>query len=206
MRHAIAITFLGLATLTGCTATSRERAQPAAARADTDVAAPSEPGVSVHDLGTTWLDQRGDSVTLDRIGGAAQVVAFVYTSCHTTCPAILAELKRLDATLPAARRARVRFLLVSLDPGRDTPGRLAAWAAGNELDPARWTLLNGSEGTVRELAATLDVRYQSLPGGEVAHANMITVLDAAGTIVHRQGALGERGTAEAIGRAVSDGR
>lgn len=155
---------------------------------------------SLYDLGTTWRDQRGDSLPLGALAGTVRVVSLVYTSCHATCPAILVELKRIEAMLPADRRDDVGFVLVSLDPARDTPGRLAAWAEGNRLDPRRWTLLNGSDAAVREIAATLDVRYQQLPDGEVAHANVITVLDTTGAVVHQQTTLGDdtRRTADVV--------
>ena len=106
----------------------------------------------------------------------------VYTSCEATCPLIVADLKRIEASIPAERRGDVGFVLVSLDPERDTPGRLAAWAAATELDPTRWTLLAGTDDAVRELAATLDVRYQRQPDGELAHTNGLTVLDPTGAV------------------------
>ena len=115
----------------------------------------------------------------------------IYTSCTVTCPLIVADLKRIEAAVPAGRRDDVGFVLVSLDPGRDTPGRLAEWAARTGLNPARWTLLSGSDASVRELAASLDVRYQMQPSGEFAHTNGLTVLDRAGSIAHQQAGLGD---------------
>ena len=151
----------------------------------------AEPGVSILDLASTWRDQTGAERTLAELRGGVRVVALVYTSCRATCPLIVADLKRIEASLPAARRADVQFVLVSLDPARDTPGRLAEWAASTRLDPARWMLLAGSDDAVRELAATLDVRYQRQADGEMAHTNAITVLDAAGAIAHQQAGLGD---------------
>lgn len=176
-------------------ATRAEAAETASAATASD-AGPAN-GFSLYDLGSSWLDQRGGPLRLDDLAGKVRVVSLVYTSCHATCPAILVELKRIESSIPADRRDDVGFVLVSLDPARDTPGRLASWGEGNRLDPARWTLLNGTDAAVRELAATLGVRYQSLPGGEVAHANVITVLDASGAAVHQQVTLGEETTATA---------
>lgn len=147
-------------------------------------------GFSLYDLGSTWRDQRGDTLALAQLAGRIRVVALVYTSCHTACPAIVADMKRIETAIPAERRGDVGFVLISLDPARDTPGRLAEWADENKLDQARWTLLNGSDDAVREFAASLDIRYQTLPDGEVAHANVITVLDTTGAVVHQQVTLG----------------
>lgn len=152
--------------------------------------APALDGYSLYDLGSTWHDQRGDSLALGDLAGTVRVVALVYANCRTTCPVLVNELKRIEASLPSGREAEVGFVLVSLDPSRDTPASLARWANETQLDQTRWTLLHGSDASVREIAATLGVRYQVQPGGEVAHANVITVLDAAGRVVHQQTTLG----------------
>lgn len=173
----------------------------------TPAATSSLGGFSLYDLGSTWLDQRGDTVQLAQLTGKVRIVALVYSSCHTACPVIVTDLKRIEAAIPAERRDDVGFVLISLDPARDTPGRLATWADENKLDQTRWTLLNGSENDVRELAATLDIRYQTLPDGEVAHANVITVLDTTGTVVHQQLTLGPEtpATAALVNRLLQTG-
>ena len=145
---------------------------------------------SVYDLESRWTDQAGRERALGSLGGRVQVVAMVYTTCAHTCPMILAELKRVEAGLPEAERARVGFVLVSLDPARDTPARLASFASGARLEPAAWTLLTGSEDGVRELAALLGIRYRAEADGQFSHANSYLVLDADGRIVHRQEGLG----------------
>lgn len=144
---------------------------------------------SVYDLASEWRDQFGAELRLPDLSGRVRVVALVYTSCHTTCPLIVLDLKAIEAALPAERRDDVGFVLVSIDPERDTPGRLAAWAAGADLDPSRWTLLSGADDAVRELAVTLGVSYHALADGEVAHTNAITVLDADGAIAHQRAGL-----------------
>lgn len=164
-------------------------------------------GFSLYDLGSTWRDQRGDTLALAQLAGRIRIVSLVYTSCHTACPAIVADMKRIESAIPAERRDDVGFVLISLDPARDNPGRLAEWADENKLDQGRWTLLNGSDDAVREFAASLDIRYQTLPDGEVAHANVITVLDTTGAVVHQQVTLGPEtaATAALINRLLNAG-
>ncbi len=147
--------------------------------------------LSMYDLPGDWRDASGTPLRLADLAGKVRVVAMVYTSCHVTCPLIVRDLKAVEASLPAARRADVGLVLVSLDPQRDTPGRLAEWGAAAALDPARWTLLSGSDGDVRALAVALGVSYQALPSGEVAHTNVVTVLDADGVVAHRRRGLDE---------------
>ena len=168
----------------GCT--RPERAAPRAPVASVDA-------YSVYDLGSTWRDQRGAERTLASLRGRPQAVAMVYTHCTSTCPLIIGELRRIAASTTAG------IVLVSLDPERDTAGRLAAYAAEHDLDASRWTLLSGSDGDVRDLAATLGVRYRRLSAQELAHSNAITLLDADGAVVHQQATLA--GTPETIGLA-----
>jgi protein SCO1/2 len=154
---------------------------------------------SVHDLEARWRDQEGRERTLDSTGGKVRVVSMVYTSCTHTCPMIVAEMKRVEAALPAEERGRVGFVLVSLDPERDTPEQLAKFASAMRLDPASWTLLTGDAGGVRELAALLGIRYRPEADAQISHSNTYLVLDPAGRIVHRQDGIG-RGTAAALAR------
>jgi len=144
---------------------------------------------SVYELESSWRDQQGRTVQLSALAGRVQVLAMVYTECSHTCPAILAEMKRLEAGLSDAQRDRVGFVFVSLDPERDTPERLARYASDARLDPARWTLLTGDPASVRELAALLAVRYRGEAGGEISHSNSYFVLDDSGRVVHRQTGL-----------------
>lgn len=141
--------------------------------------------MSVFDLSGSWKDQNGRAVRLSDVAGEQTVVAMIYTSCTVTCPLIISALKRIEASLPA-NDTSVRFVLVSIDPDRDTPGRLAAWAEETRLDTARWSLLAGSDATVRELAVTFDVRYQKQSDGEIAHTNGFSIIDRSGQLIHHQ--------------------
>ena len=144
---------------------------------------------SVYNLTGEWWDARDVRAPLSRLAGRPQVVGMVYTSCAQACPAIVAEMKRIEAAVDAGDDAG--FVLVSMDPERDTPAKLAEFAQRAGLDPARWTLLGAAEGDVLELAAVLGVQYRRLPDGEFTHSNVLTVLDARGEIAHRQLGLGE---------------
>ena len=152
-------------------------------------------GMSIHHLASEWRDQHGAAWRLAELGGRPQVIAMVYTNCGSACPLIVGDMKRLEATFP-----ELGFVLVSIDPERDTPGRLHEFATGSRLSE-RWTLLNGDEDQLMELAAVLGVRYRRVSENDFMHSNVITVLNAAGEIVYRQEALREvEGTIAAIRR------
>ncbi|HEY0020234.1 MAG TPA: SCO family protein [Longimicrobium sp.] len=195
LRPLLAIVLVALA---ACGRTSAPIAPPSA-DAPSAAADLSPADFSVYDLEARWRDQEGRDRGLASLRGKTQVVAMVYTTCTHTCPAIVAELKRLEAALPAGERAKVGFVLVSLDPARDTPAQLKAFATSMRLDPAAWTLLTGGEDAVRELAAVLGIRYRAETDAQISHSNTYLVLDTAGRMVHRQDGVGS-GTGPALAR------
>jgi protein SCO1/2 len=94
-------------------------------------------------------------------------------------------MKRLEASLPAELQERVGFVLVSFDPERDSPEVLKAYSEKRQLNLQHWTLLHGAAEDVLELAVLLGVKYTKEPQGDFAHANLLTVLNQEGEIVHR---------------------
>ena len=135
---------------------------------------------SVYDLPGSWRDQAGATRELTGFRGSPVLLAMVYTHCTATCPLAVAELKRI-----AAEHRDAKLVIVSLDPERDDPTRLASYARGLGLDSARWTLLTGTDADVRDLAATLGVRYRRVTPADLAHSNLITLLDREGRIIRQ---------------------
>jgi protein SCO1/2 len=152
---------------------ARTPEQTASAKADTDA-------FSVYDLGGSWRDQSGATRSLASWQGKPVLLAMIYTHCTATCPLAVSELKRIATLDPD-----VRFVLVSLDPARDDTNRLADYAAERGLDPKRWTLLTGSDADVRDLAATLGVRYRQVTPDDLSHTNLVTLLDQEGRIARQ---------------------
>ncbi|MFN8589349.1 MAG: SCO family protein [Candidatus Eisenbacteria bacterium] len=141
---------------------------------------------SLFEMTFPLTDQDGRERHLSEFAGEPFVASMIYTNCKSVCPRIAADLKALDAALPAADRERVRFVLFSLDPERDTPEALRGFAAAQGLDTKRWTLLASSPDDMRTLAAVLDVRFRPDGASEIAHTAMIAVCDSKGVVRHRQ--------------------
>jgi protein SCO1 len=148
------------------------------------------PDLSVYQLESGWRSQEGKLIKLSHFHGRPTVVAMVFTTCEYACPRTLADLKAIEAALTDADRSRVRFVLVSFDTVHDKPAVLRAYAKENDLDVSRWTLLTGSEGDVRELAAVLGVKYKRSKAVGFSHSNLISVLDTVGRVVHQQKGIG----------------
>lgn len=159
---------------------------------------------SVYQLESIWTTATAQPLRLGHLQGKVQVLAMMYTTCDAACPLIVSLMQHIEAALPPELRPQVGFVLLSLDPARDTPDVLSAYSARMHLDPGSWSLLSGHPDDVLELAMLLGIRSTRDQRGGFVHANVITVLNQAGEIVHRHEGLQQdmASTLEAIRRAV----
>ncbi len=144
------------------------------------------PGTSIYNLASSWTNQDGKRVSLESLRGAPVVVAMGYTSCKDICPMIVADMMAIEDRAKEASLPKIRFAFFSIDPAVDTPERLTSWAKDRGLDLADWTLFNGDDKAVRELAAVLGVRYRRDASGGFDHSAIISILDVDGRIVAQQ--------------------
>jgi protein SCO1/2 len=122
------------------------------------------PDHSLYRLTGRWTNHDGRSLALAELRGETVVLAMVYTSCTMTCPLITREMQSVQRALPPDVRARVRFVLASFDPARDSVGALRRHVEKMALD-ARWLALRGAPPDVRQLAVLLSVSYVSCQAG-----------------------------------------
>lgn len=137
---------------------------------------------SVYQLQSRWTTDGGRRIQLAELAGHHQIVAFIFTSCAAACPLLVKSLQVQSRGMPARAQQRTRFLLVSMDPQRDTVPALRRYRQELALDQ-QWTLLRGADDDVRELAAVLGFNYERTPDGQFAHSNQVTLLDPDGEIV-----------------------
>jgi len=145
---------------------------------------------SLYRLGAKWTSDVGREVKLDVLRGRPQVIALFFTNCEHSCPLIVADLKAIDKALPRNVRGKVDFLLVSIDPERDTPEALRAFRAKHGLPTERWTLLRGSPEATRELATMIGFNYQPGSPTQYAHSLLISIVNESGEIVFQQVGVG----------------
>jgi protein SCO1/2 len=151
-------------------------------------AAPAAPlsARSLYQADLRWTDDRGQPFQLAALRGRPVVLAMFFTHCDNACPLLVAQLTGLREALPPAVRAAARFVLVSLDPARDTPEALQAYRARMRLEEGGWTLLRGGEDEVEELAMLLGVKYRADALTGFSHSNLVTVLAPGGEIIHQR--------------------
>jgi protein SCO1/2 len=113
------------------------------------------------------------------------LVFFGFTQCPDVCPTTLATLARVRgslADLPPAQLPRV--LLISVDPERDTPQRLASYV--HFFDPS-FTAATGEPGAIDAVTKLFGVPYARVaaPGGgyTVDHGAAVFIVNPQATIV-----------------------
>ena len=153
------------------------------------LAVASVPADSLYQLQVPLTAQSGQATTLDRYAGGPVLVTMFYGSCPHVCPMLIATIQRLERELSEANRGRLRVLMVSLDPQRDTPAKLTEVAQRHRVDLARWTLARAEAADVRRLAAALNIQYRRLPDGDFSHSTVITLLDAQGRLQKQTASL-----------------
>jgi protein SCO1/2 len=147
------------------------------------------PGDSVYQLRAPLTDHNGRPIEWSSLRGQPVLVSMFYSSCEMVCPMIFETIRLTLDALPAAQSQRMRVLMISFDPTRDTVPVLQKAAQAHGCD-ARWTLARCDERTAREVAAALGIQYRRLASGEFNHSSTIELLDHEGRIAARSGQLG----------------
>jgi protein SCO1/2 len=127
-------------------------------------------------------DQTGAAVTLNDLKGKVWVADFIFTNCGGTCPVMTEKMRALQNVLPP----EVRMASFTVDPDRDTPKVLAAYAAEHGATRDRWLFLTGEKQALHDLC----IKGFKLPldesGGTVtepiAHSTRFVLVDKQGEI------------------------
>lgn len=98
----------------------------------------------------TATAQDGRTFTRADLLGRITIADFMFTHCPFICPVLTARMKQMSEEL---KGTSVQFMSMSVDPLRDTPERLKAYATERGADTTRWTFLNTDEATVRRVVS-----------------------------------------------------
>lgn len=123
----------------------------------------------------TLLNQNGRTMRFDRevVGDRIVVIDFVYTTCTTVCPVLSAVFSRLQKKLGDQVGKDVLLVSVSLDPVRDRPARLKAYAAKHGARDG-WVWLTGEAEQVEQVLQGLGATTRNFAD----HPPMVLVGDA----------------------------
>lgn len=83
-------------------------------------------------------ERGGRPVTRADLAGRVWIADFIFTSCAGQCPAMTNQMAQLQDEFSG-----VSFLSFCVDPARDTPEAMTAYAERHGADPARWWFVTG---------------------------------------------------------------
>lgn len=124
------------------------------------------------------LDQTDTELSTHDLLDDFLVVDFVFTNCTATCPPLSHAMLELQGRVEGVDD--VHLVSFTVDPKRDSPAVLAAYAHKIGADPKRWSFLFTNQGTVHRIA------YEGMKMGHptevMAHSNDFALVDRHGQV------------------------
>lgn len=109
------------------------------------------------------VDARGRPTSLAALRGRVVVLAPTLTLCHEVCPITTGAFARMRRAVAAAGLARrVAFVEVTVDPWRDSPARLRAYA---RLTGVHVPILTGGVARIRRFWRFFGIGFRRTPQG-----------------------------------------
>src|SRR5262245_30318958 len=122
----------------------------------------------------------------DLIKDKIVVLSFIYTSCKDICPLVTARLAEAQEKLGAGLGSEIVFNSISIEPERDTPQRLKAYADAFHAGPG-WLFLTGLPEDIQLIRYKFGDRRPDL--GD--HRNDVVLGNGATGEWQRENALGD---------------
>ncbi len=126
----------------------------------------------------------GQRVKLSDFRGKIVLLFFGYTFCPDVCPTTMLELKKAMDILGPEKASKVQVIMISVDPERDTPDRVDAYA--KNFNP-NFIGLTGTPDEIAEVATMYGIYYEKEEGTAatgylVSHTATVTVVDQEGYV------------------------
>ena len=148
------------------------------------------------------VDQHGRRVRFydDLIADRTVVIQFMYTRCDGACPAATSTLVAAQRELAELMGRDVFFVSISIDPERDTPSDLAAYADAHGAGDG-WTFVTGAPADIEALRRALGA-YDLDPEVDKLRSNHSAMLVVGNDRKDRWTMVSGLSTATAVARAI----
>lgn len=118
-------------------------------------------------------DSQGAPFASDVLRGKVWIADFIYTNCPGVCPLMTSRMHTVARKLVSEKD--IRLVSISVDPGRDTPPILNAFAHRYGAPTPQWMFLTGTPQLIHLLA------YQTFHVGDVItkvdHSSKLILVD-----------------------------
>lgn len=144
---------------------------------------PVWPAEGVEDFSLT--ECHGQTVTKADLVGRPWLACFIFTHCAGPCPLVSEQMEILQERL---KGLDIRLVSITVDPERDTPEVLKAYAERHHADPERWWFLTGDKDAIRRLIRgsfkmIVEDASQPIAGFEIEHSITIMHVNAEGRVI-----------------------
>lgn len=132
----------------------------------------------------TLTAHTGKRVHLSDFRGKVVLIYFGYTFCPGICPTTLAEINQALNTLGPKKAEKVSMIMISVDPERDTPDRMAAYVS--HFNPS-FIGATGTPDETKAVASRYGIYYKkqedtAANGYLVDHTSAVIVVDQKGYV------------------------
>jgi protein SCO1/2 len=117
-----------------------------------------------------------------QLAGKIWIADFIFTTCPGPCPMISSRMSELQKPL---EKTDIHLVSFTVDPEKDTPEVLRAYAEKLNAQPKRWDFLTGSRPMIDALTRDgfkLAVSDGSDEGGMPVHSTRVVLVDRHGVI------------------------
>jgi protein SCO1/2 len=120
----------------------------------------------------TLTDQTGADFNSQSLAGRVWVANFMFTNCPGPCPRMSSQMHEVQTALAGQD---VKLVSMTVDPERDTPEKLAKYAAFYSATPGVWYFLTGPTATLNHLGK--DVFKLNPVDGSFEHSTRFVLVD-----------------------------
>lgn len=135
--------------------------------------------------GFIFTDMYGQPLTNEDLRGQIVIYNFTTTSCEAPCIDTIPLMQELQEFVKYLDTGGIPVTLVtiSLDPERDTPERLQAYARGLNADPTRWHFVTGPPERLKQVVGGgFELYYTQDEHGVFHFAPMLAIVDGNGIL------------------------
>ena len=131
------------------------------------------------------VDTAGQPFSQEQLLGNPYVVDLIFTHCAAICPRMTSAMHKLEEETRSVKG--LKFVSISVDPERDTPEVLDAYATRFGANRDRWFFLTGDKPEIWRLASEglllpLLEGDEELGDDEIIHSQYFVLVDGAARI------------------------
>lgn len=123
----------------------------------------------------SFTDQNNARFDSSQLKGKIWTFSLFFSECQGICPSMRQKFEAVQST---TTDPDVHFVLLSVDPEKDNPAKLAKYAAASKADPVRTHLLTGDLDQAHRVAQSFLIPFD-LP---VNHSGKVMLVDREGII------------------------